>query len=231
MPGSNEYRGRSRRLGAEDRGWSSTGRVLGGRSIERSGDSLCSLHHAQGDEERAFLGSASKPRWTGSPSLASKLMATVLVVRPQNHSLRFPGLCLKISGCDWLICPTKSPRWFLSLGLKTMWAMVCRLRHTTDGRMKMTQDMHRDLAAYFTWKRVGLGFPSLPQNFRGVMAGGARDIIMDVVLITCPNHDVSFTCKALITSAYVGGYDANPTNIVSSAMEFALSSLAAPSHE
>jgi hypothetical protein len=40
------------------------------------------------------------------------------------------------------------------------------------------------------------------------------------------NHDASLTCKALITSARVGGHDANPTNTVSSALEFALSSLA-----
>jgi hypothetical protein len=46
-----------------------------------------------------------------------------------------------------------------------------------------------------------------------------------------PNHDASFTSKALITSACVGGHDANPTNTVSSALEFALSSLAAASHE
>jgi hypothetical protein len=42
-----------------------------------------------------------------------------------------------------------------------------------------------------------------------------------------PNHDASFTTKALITSARVGGHDANPTNSVSSALEFALSFLAA----
>jgi hypothetical protein len=43
-----------------------------------------------------------------------------------------------------------------------------------------------------------------------------------------PNHDVSLTSKAFITSAHVGGHDANPTNTtVSSALEFALSSLAA----
>jgi hypothetical protein len=29
-----------------------------------------------------------------------------------------------------------------------------------------------------------------------------------------PNHDASFTSKALITSARVGGHDANPTNVV-----------------
>jgi hypothetical protein len=32
-----------------------TGRVLGGRVIERSGDVLRGLHHARGDEERGFL--------------------------------------------------------------------------------------------------------------------------------------------------------------------------------
>jgi hypothetical protein len=43
-----------------------------------------------------------------------------------------------------------------------------------------------------------------------------------------PNHDASLTSKALITSARVGGHDANPTNTtVSSALEFALSSLVA----
>jgi hypothetical protein len=47
-----------------------------------------------------------------------------------------------------------------------------------------------------------------------------------------PNHDASLTSKALITSAHVGGHDANPTNTtVSSALEFALSSLAVASNE
>ena len=47
-----------------------------------------------------------------------------------------------------------------------------------------------------------------------------------------PNHDASLTSKAFITSARVGGHDANPTNTtVSSALEFALSSLAAASDE
>jgi hypothetical protein len=30
--------------------------VLGGRTIERSGDTVCDLHRARGDEERRFLG-------------------------------------------------------------------------------------------------------------------------------------------------------------------------------
>jgi hypothetical protein len=46
-----------------------------------------------------------------------------------------------------------------------------------------------------------------------------------------PNHDASLTSKALITSAHVGGHDANPTNTVSSTLEFVLSSLAAASDE
>jgi hypothetical protein len=46
-----------------------------------------------------------------------------------------------------------------------------------------------------------------------------------------PNHDASLTSKALITSARVGGHDANPTNTVSFALEFALYSLVATSNE
>jgi hypothetical protein len=47
-----------------------------------------------------------------------------------------------------------------------------------------------------------------------------------------PNHDASFSSKALITSAHVGGHDANLTNTtVSSASEFALFSLTAASYE
>jgi hypothetical protein len=46
-----------------------------------------------------------------------------------------------------------------------------------------------------------------------------------------PNHDASFTSKALITSAHVGGHDANPTNTISPSLEFALSSLTASSDE
>jgi hypothetical protein len=33
-----------------------TGRVLGGRAIERLGDTVCGLHRACGDEEYEFLG-------------------------------------------------------------------------------------------------------------------------------------------------------------------------------
>jgi hypothetical protein len=46
-----------------------------------------------------------------------------------------------------------------------------------------------------------------------------------------PNYDASLTSKALITCNHVGGHDANPTNTVSSALEFVLSSLVVVSDE
>jgi hypothetical protein len=46
-----------------------------------------------------------------------------------------------------------------------------------------------------------------------------------------PNHNASFTSKALITSARVGGRNANSTNTISPSLEFAFSSLAATSDE
>jgi hypothetical protein len=33
-----------------------TGRVLGGRAVERSGGAMCDLHLVRGDYERGFLG-------------------------------------------------------------------------------------------------------------------------------------------------------------------------------
>jgi hypothetical protein len=56
MVGSNEDHGRNRRPGAEDWGWSNTGRVLDGQMIERSDDVVCGLYCAQGDEKHGFLG-------------------------------------------------------------------------------------------------------------------------------------------------------------------------------
>jgi hypothetical protein len=54
MTCSDEDRGRSSRPGAEDRGCR-TGRVLGGRAVERSGDAVSGLHLARRDYERGFL--------------------------------------------------------------------------------------------------------------------------------------------------------------------------------
>jgi hypothetical protein len=68
-----------------------------------------------------------------SPSLASKPVVGFLV-EPQNQGGGgFPGLGLKTGSSGLVIWASKSPRWFLGLGLKTKQASVCRLRHKTDG--------------------------------------------------------------------------------------------------
>jgi hypothetical protein len=46
MTDSAEVLARSKRSGAENQRWSSTGRVLDGRTIERSGDTVCGLYCA-----------------------------------------------------------------------------------------------------------------------------------------------------------------------------------------
>jgi hypothetical protein len=46
MASSDKDQDKSRRLDVEDRGLSSTDRVLGGRMIERLGDAVCGLHRA-----------------------------------------------------------------------------------------------------------------------------------------------------------------------------------------
>jgi hypothetical protein len=55
MTENDENRGRSRRPDPKDRKWLSIGRILGDQTIEISGDVMCSLHRARGDEERNFL--------------------------------------------------------------------------------------------------------------------------------------------------------------------------------
>jgi hypothetical protein len=47
MAGSDDDLGKSRRPSTEDPGWSSTGQVLSGWMIGRSGDAVCGLHRAQ----------------------------------------------------------------------------------------------------------------------------------------------------------------------------------------
>jgi hypothetical protein len=114
----------------------------------------------------------SKPVATVSGGLASKLAATVspgltskpvvgFLIEPQNQDGGgFPGLNLKTGSFDLVIWTSKSLRRFLGLSIKTKQTSVYRLRHKTDGG-RSTWNMHRDLLACFTWKQVGLGFPSL----------------------------------------------------------------------
>jgi hypothetical protein len=114
----------------------------------------------------------SKPVATVFSSLASKLVASVspslaskpevgFLVEPQNQcGCGSPSLSLKTGSFGLVIWASKSPRHFLGLGLKTMWASVYWLRHKTD-RGRSVRDMRRDLSSCFMWKQVWLGFPSL----------------------------------------------------------------------
>jgi hypothetical protein len=86
-------------------------------------------------------GLASKPAATVSLGLASKLVV-VFLVEPRNQGGGgFPGLGLKTDSYDLVIWASKSPRWYLGLGLKTKQTSVCRLRHKTDGG-RSARDTH-----------------------------------------------------------------------------------------
>jgi hypothetical protein len=70
---------------------------------------------------------------TVSPGLPSKPVVDFLV-EPQNQGGGgFLGLCLKTGSFGLVIWTSNSPRRFLGLGLKIKWALVCWLRHKTDG--------------------------------------------------------------------------------------------------
>jgi hypothetical protein len=77
-----------------------TCQVLGGRMIERSSSIVCDLHRAYGDEERGFLGCASKPRSTVCEWFDLKIAQTVSHrFGPQNRWRRFvSGLASKQFG-------------------------------------------------------------------------------------------------------------------------------------
>jgi hypothetical protein len=117
-------------------------------------------------------GLASKPAVTVFSSLALKLVAMVspgfaskpvvgFLVEPQNQGGGgFPSLGLKTGNSGLVIWASKSPRQFLGLGLKTKQALVCRLRHKTNGG-RSARDTRRDVAACLAWKQVWIVFPSL----------------------------------------------------------------------
>jgi hypothetical protein len=107
-----------------------TGRVLDGWTIGRSGDVVCGLHCACGDEEHEFLGWASKPRSTvyqwfdfkttrtvsliltskpvasDSPVWTSKLTA-IWWFMPHNYHNGFLLWALKPNGLRFVGCITK----------------------------------------------------------------------------------------------------------------------------
>jgi hypothetical protein len=74
-----------------------------------------------------------------SPNLASKLVMCFLIELQNQGGGGFPDLGLKTGSYGLVIWTSKSPLLFLALGLKTKRAMICWLRHKTDGRIKTVQ--------------------------------------------------------------------------------------------
>jgi hypothetical protein len=122
MVGSDEDRGSSRRLGVGDWGWSNTGRVLSGRTIERSGDTMCGLHSAQGDGEREFL------------CLATKSWSVSFPVWASNRQLRFGDLAHKIiTSVSWF-GPQNQAGYGLSVAPQNRWKDEDGVGHASKSR-------------------------------------------------------------------------------------------------
>jgi hypothetical protein len=135
------------------------------------------LIEPQNQGRRFISGLASKPLGQFYPIWPQNRWRWFSPVSPQNRWQQFlpiwyqtggggfPGLGLKTGSFGLVIWASKSPWRFLSLGLKTKWVMICRLRLKTDRRMESVWGTRQNLVACFTWKQVGLGFPSLNQNW------------------------------------------------------------------
>jgi hypothetical protein len=80
-------------------------------------------------------GLASKSVVTVSSDLDSKPVESFLVELQNQGGGGFSSLGLKTGSYGFVICVSKSPRQFLSLGLNTKQALVCRLHLKTDRRM------------------------------------------------------------------------------------------------
>jgi hypothetical protein len=78
-----------------------------------------------------------------------KTRSVDFLVEPQNQGRQFSDLGLKTDSSDLVIWASKSPQWFLVLGLKIKRVSIYQLRHKTD-RGRSARDTHRDLAACIT---------------------------------------------------------------------------------
>jgi hypothetical protein len=121
MVGSDKDRGRSRRPGVKDRGWLSTGRVLGGR---RSGGRVtlcvvCTMHK----ETRSvsfLVEPQNQDRWFIS-DLTSKPLGRISRFGHQNRYLRFGDLGLKITATVYCFVPQNQTSYGLSVAPHNRW--------------------------------------------------------------------------------------------------------------
>jgi hypothetical protein len=106
------------------------------------------LVEPQNQGRRFVSGLASKPlglfspvwpqnQWRRFLRFGLKTGGGGFLVEPQNQGGGgFPSLDLKTRSYGLMIWTSKSLRRCLGLGLKTMQALVCRLHHKTDKRMR-----------------------------------------------------------------------------------------------
>jgi hypothetical protein len=120
MACSDVDRGRSRRPGAEDQGWSHRSVLDGRRSRGRVVPCAVCTVHVKMRGAGLLVEPQNQGRWFLS-GLASKPLRRFSPVWPQNRWRWFLSV--------W---PQNLLRRFLCLGLKTMWASVCRLCHKTN---------------------------------------------------------------------------------------------------
>jgi hypothetical protein len=85
---------------------------------------------------------------------------------------RFPGLGLKTDSSGLVIWASKSPRWFLGLGLKIKHASVCQLHHKID-TSRSSGLLHLE-ASHARVSQSGL------KTGGGATAGAARGTIVEV---------------------------------------------------
>jgi hypothetical protein len=148
MADNDKDRGRSRRLSAEDQGWSGTSQVLGGQTIGRSGDVVCDLHHTRGgDEKHRFSVLDSKLVATVCQWFSLKPTFTVFWFEPQNQGRQFDDLSLKNHRDCFLVCASKpSKRRFVSLRfkiderMKTLWKHAWRSASDLQKRKPQSLD-------------------------------------------------------------------------------------------
>jgi hypothetical protein len=138
---NDEDHGTSRRLGAEDRGWShrSSTRWSGNWKVGRGG-AVCGLHHARGDEKHEFLGWASKTLGWFVCGLASKQLgqfvsglATKLVATISPGLASKPVARVKSLGRFSLVWPQNWWRRILPVWPQNLWLGFSGLGLKTSG--------------------------------------------------------------------------------------------------
>jgi hypothetical protein len=167
MTGSDKYRGRRRRLGVDDRGWSNTSRILGGRTIGRLGDAVCDHHTCGGDEKHGFSSLASKSVVLVCQWFDLKTNVTVYWFGSQNQRWRFGDLGIKITDTvSWFRLQNQvGGGWCLKADeqMNTVWG------HMSTSSGLLHREARQARASEF-WLKTG----------EGVTTGGAHGIIAEV---------------------------------------------------